>query len=245
MKYYTWKDVDRQILLTRDKWIEKVSNIEVYPERILIETSEHDVTAIYTLIGNLLERKIHGNEFMLDFADQKMICEIEQADEESRSLHQQKVLPLFSNVQYQKDSSYDADIQKRELPGVPVIAFHSYKGGVGRSLSVLSFIKGWTETCKKDYSLLVIDGDFEAPGLTWLCEEDMVDQQFSFLDLLVLAQQNRDIKEFSEQLSDVVRNGTMVFENSEKRFSQFFLPTYRYEQQLLDIYASPQTIVQG
>ncbi len=45
------------------------------------------------------------------------------------------VAPLFKSVLYQKSAYYDALIEK-ELPGVPVIAFHSYKGA-----AVYNFLK--------------------------------------------------------------------------------------------------------
>lgn len=35
---------------------------------------------------------------------------------------------------------------------------------------------------------------------------------------------------------------TLPIETSQQRVEHFFLPTYRYEQQLFDLYASPQTI---
>lgn len=35
---------------------------------------------------------------------------------------------------------------------------------------------------------------------------------------------------------------TLPIETSQQRVEHFFLPTYRYEEQLFDLYASPQTI---
>lgn len=67
------------------------------------------------------------------------------------------VAPLFKNVLYQKSAYYDALVEK-ELPRVPVIAFHSYKGGVGRTLSLLAFVKAWSR-CPPQGTFLIIKID--------------------------------------------------------------------------------------
>ena len=47
-----------------------------------------------------------------------------------------KIIPLFEKVIYSR-SAYPEE-QLKPLP-CPVVAFHSYKGGVGRTLSLLAF----------------------------------------------------------------------------------------------------------
>ena len=131
------------------------------------------------------------------------------------------------------------------LPGVPIIAFHSYKGGVGRTLSLLSFVKAWSEKKGKDKTLLVIDADVEAPGLSWICDEYNREQALSYLDLMELTQQSKDVDSLVEKVKDRIKISTFSFESGERVCTQYFMPTYRYEAQLLDIYASPQSIVQG
>lgn len=61
-----------------------------------------------------------------------------------------------------------SELIEKELPGVPVIAFHSYKGGVGRTLSLLAFVKAWSalKDLKSTKKLLIVDADIEAPGIT-------------------------------------------------------------------------------
>ena len=191
-------------------------------------------------------KEVIDDEIVLDDPREKMEIVIEQVeDDENVYTVKQVLLPLFGEALYRTKTAYDPEMPGRELTGVPVIAFHSYKGGVGRTLSLLAFAKAWTEYAGRDRSLLIIDGDIQALGLTWLYKDHQQDEIFSYLDLLVLAQQSRDAGDLAKTVKDHFQLGLLSYENKQRRFVQYFLPTYRYEQQLLDIYASPQTIVQG
>ena len=153
------------------------------------------------------------------------------------------VRPQFSNVLYQH-SSYPSS-QLNPLTH-PVIAFHSYKGGVGRTLSLLAFVKAWSavfdDNSQKGNRLLIVDSDIEAPGLTWL-KDDMSDDILSYLDLLTLIQDNRSVDEIVDLACEKLKLSTITVETRERKVEHIFLPTYRYEQQLLDLYATPDSII--
>lgn len=102
-------------------------------------------------------------------------------------------MPLFKKAIYE-DSVYPKNNLK-ELSR-PVIAFHSYKGGVGRTLSLIAFAQAWTsiQDDPQKNKLLIIDSDLEAPGLT-LIQGNLNETAFSYLDLLTLIQDNNSIEE--------------------------------------------------
>lgn len=152
------------------------------------------------------------------------------------------VAPLFKSVLYQKSAYYDALIEK-ELPGVPVIAFHSYKGGVGRTLSLLAFVKAWysLKDMKNPKKLLVVDVDIEAPGITWLTK-DQEEAAFSFLDLLEITQEKENVDEIIELISDKMSELSIKIETEKTIVEHIVLPTYRYIEQLLDMYSSPESL---
>jgi MinD-like ATPase involved in chromosome partitioning or flagellar assembly len=52
---------------------------------------------------------------------------------------------------------------------VPIIAFHSFKGGVGRTTAALHLARLVTPR-ERDSTTLLVDMDFEAPGITWMVE---------------------------------------------------------------------------
>lgn len=86
------------------------------------------------------------------------------ADGEKRNV---EFVPLFKELRRQYS-------EPEALTGVPVIAFHSYKGGVGRTLSMIATVRALSKRKKSDhrpFRLLLVDGDFEVPGLTRLAEE--------------------------------------------------------------------------
>lgn len=132
---------------------------------------------------------------------------------------------------------------EEELPGVPVVAFHSYKGGVGRTLSLLAFVKAWSslKDLKNPKKLLIVDADIEAPGITWLTMGHE-EASFSFLDLLDVTQKMDTVDEVIELISDKILELTIKVETEKTIVEHIVLPTYRYIEQLLDMYSSPESL---
>ena len=57
-----------------------------------------------------------------------------------------------------------------------------------------------------------------------------------------MIQDNNNIEDIVSTSAELMGTLTLPIETSQQRVDHFFLPTYRYEQQLFDLYASPQTI---
>lgn len=126
------------------------------------------------------------------------------------------------------------------------MAFHSYKGGVGRTLSLLAFVKAWSSlnALKSTKKLLIVDADIEAPGITWLTSgED--EPAFSFLDLLEVVQEKDSIDEIVDLAADKIIELTVRIETEKSMVEHIVLPTYRYIEQWLDIYSSPESLARS
>ena len=245
MRLYTWKDIDRCLRMHKKEWKTSILAMDVYPDELYIYSRESK-EAIEEILASILNCTIKNNEIELELGGEHIQIIIEEPEDELISSSDHETIPLFKNILYQEDSAYDSNMITSAGDGrVPVIAFHSYKGGVGRTLSLLSFIKAWTEKRNKDRSLLVIDADIEAPGLSWICDGINREQSFSYLDLMEISQLSRDAKQLAISVKERIKINTFSFESKERVYTQFFMPTYRYEEQLLDIYASPQSVVQG
>jgi MinD-like ATPase involved in chromosome partitioning or flagellar assembly len=65
---------------------------------------------------------------------------------------------------------------------VSVVAFHSFKGGVGRTLHCIATARGLAEGGRK---VLLVDADLEAPGITWMIA-DSAAVHFAYEDFLAL-----------------------------------------------------------
>lgn len=241
-KLYTWKDIERKLLLNKDKWGTVIVDVEIYISEVIIYLNrKEDESFASNILNEILDEKYDNikKRVLLDLPGKYLdvIFEVEENGKKSIAL-----APLFKNVLYQK-SAYYSELIEKELPGVPVLAFHSYKGGVGRTLSLLAFVKAWSslKDLKNPKKLLIVDADIEAPGITWLTlgQEEAV---FSFLDLLEVAQERDNVNEVIDLVSDKILELTIKIETEKSMVEHIVLPTYRYIEQLLDMYSNPESL---
>lgn len=127
---------------------------------------------------------------------------------------------------------------------IPVVAFHSYKGGVGRTLFLIAIVREIINLYGREKKVLIVDGDMEAPGLTWLGRKDN-NYAISYLDVLAVIGAKGNQKDIIEDISQLVKRSSLVFQGDQMELEQYFLPTYREEGQMLDIYSSPERIMMG
>lgn len=239
--FFSWKDIDRVLKMHREKWESKIKCIDVYPDGIYVNASVDNDTVMH-LFSEVFPRNFDREELMfaLDIEAESIPVIMDKSLEWNSS---QKKIPLFSKILY-SNSSYSED----KLPKLncPIIAYHSYKGGVGRTLSLLAFAKAWTSEFEdtEHSRILIIDSDIEAPGLTYL-NANLSEDTYSYLDLLDSIQDNADIDTIVNIAYQQVRRSTITIETEKRKVEQFFIPTYRYIEQLIDIYASPENIALG
>lgn len=73
----------------------------------------------------------------------------------------------------------------------PIIAVHSFKGGVGKTLHALALAQSVSRE-RMEPSVLLVDGDLEAPGLSWLLQTRMPNPLIAYTDLLTIAHGDPD-----------------------------------------------------
>lgn len=238
MKFYTWKDIERYILINYNEWKDYIYNIEVYPNEIVVYPKDILNEKCREVLGQLFPKNMTLDCSAIKLDYQNTNIKITYDDEYvSVSSH---TMPLFKKAIYQNSVYPSGELNELSCP---VIAFHSYKGGVGRTLSLIAFAMAWTNVHKNSQKnkLLIIDSDLEAPGLT-LIQGDLNAASFSYLDLLTLIQDNSNIDEIVSTAANLMGAVTLPIETKQQKVEHFFLPTYRYVQQLYDLYASPQSI---
>ena len=234
IKFYTWKDVERCLMLNKNRWEKEILDIEVYLSEIVVvldSISHHGRAA--EILGEIVG-DISGDVLTLEMGNSLDII----YEEGEKSPKKDIIAPLFRKALYQ-DAAYAEDMINENLPGIPVIAFHSYKGGVGRTLAVLAFAKAWSAQ-EPEGKLLIVDSDIEAPGLSWLWGKEEI--AFSYLDLLEMIQSYGKVEEVSALAFDKIHTMTIPVQTELMTVEHFFLPTYRYKEQFLDIYSSPESI---
>ena len=137
MIFYTWKDVERTLLLNKDKWDAVITDIDVYSREVIIYLEQEENESIAESILEMVLGKSYNkesNRISLDLSEEYLAVVFEMEESGNKT---DVITPLFKNVLY-RNSAYYSELIEKELPGVPVLAFHSYKGGVGRTLSLLA-----------------------------------------------------------------------------------------------------------
>ena len=69
MKFYTWKDIDRYVLMHRKDWENTLNNIEVYPDEIIAYPKECSVDLAHSALLNLFPKNV-----LSDYSALKLDC---------------------------------------------------------------------------------------------------------------------------------------------------------------------------
>ena len=131
--------------------------------------------------------------------------------------------------------------QTEKLPGAGILAFHSYKGGVGRTLSLISLLRECTARYPEK-KILVIDGDLEAPGLTWMLEE-RGQNAVSYSDILSVMNFDEDTENIVKNLAAQIRTSVVSVETDKVKGEQYFVPAYRDSRQIMNIFSDPERVL--
>jgi len=159
---------------------------------------------------------------------------VEETDEEPiRS----RFMPSFSRPSViRRQTEYDL-LSPLPLDYPHVVAFHSFKGGVGRTVHALGLALALAE--KRGIKVLLIDGDLEAPGLTWLFSKRMPKTPISYTDFLTLVHGDPDpdasmtITLVANRLRDVLVDGIYI------------LPAFRSINKFISLDIKPEHLIQG
>lgn len=110
---------------------------------------------------------------------------------EPESTDQPRRLPLLREKHITPQLAHALERPSPErFPGdVQILAFHSFKGGVGRTVHAVAMADA---IARRGGSVLLVDSDLEAPGITWMHKAQGGQLDFSYEDLLALLQGSED-----------------------------------------------------
>ena len=151
------------------KWL-----AEVYDDRFQIDRE------LEMAEGLIILEAVSGNQSTMEVI-------FEETDEE---IYTPRLIPTLS-----RPTVLWPPRQYIELPEVlppdcpPVVAFHSFKGGVGKTTHALALARAYAGyfPIRKKPRVLLIDGNLEAPGIIWSIEQKFPNPPISFADLITLA----------------------------------------------------------
>ena len=251
---YTWQDVEAclQDDTYKSQWPPHWKAIEVYSTELVIyiegtEPHPENTKAFFAKAFNSLYDK-ENNKIKLLHRDID-IC-YDTMDENQIALQsRQSPLPLFGKAEASFDGFHSLP---DELP-IPIIAFHSYKGGVGRTLSVIALARELSNDMNEPLKTLIIDADIEAPGLSWLAKEDPngASPAISYIDILSILHdcpaEGRDAEQIYNKavagVADIISQSSMQVPADEITAEHYFVNAYREESQIAGHFPSPSDIV--
>lgn len=217
-RLYTWIDVQDAIIAylrsnDQDKLVHL--NFRVYWDGLNITyTNSLTIEDVEKLLESIFlsryEKENLDTQFIILEGKSKLPIYFQEVAKEDIDILQFKPSinrPSFIGLNEQIDF-------KTRIPSEsPIIyAFHSFKGGVGRTLHAISMALNLAEKQK----VLLIDADFEAPGISWL-----VNTPVSFADLLALVHGNEN---YTDAISVVAEN---LKSDIKENNNLFILPAFR------------------
>ena len=233
--YFTWHDIEDIFEENRNTWPKTWVDVQVYSDSVEIyqngdEPQVSDIQYLKEIFGR--NYSTENNTLRIDFTG--IYLEVTFLYDDSQKV-EKKYGPLFRDIYFQKCENTDSDFD-----GVKMIAFHSYKGGVGRTLSLTAFLRQCTEKYP-DKKILVLDADVEAPGLTWMAEAGY--RRISYLDILSIMNYEQITDQMLEKLCDLVKTSTVSVSTDQKIIDQYFIPVYREKEQNLNVGSKPEQVL--
>ncbi|MGA9382986.1 MAG: AAA family ATPase, partial [Phormidium sp.] len=118
----------------------------------------------------------------------------------------------------------------------PVVAFHSFKGGVGRTTHALALAQVLTEEKQR---VLLVDADMEAPGISWVFERRLPNPPVSFADFLALAH--------GDPSPDAQTAIQLVADRLESALIDdiYLLPSFRSDNGFTSLEIRPEHLIKG
>jgi len=159
------------------------------------------------------------------------------------------IRPFWQEVAYLKENT-DSEQSDNFLPNAyqdkpEIIAFYSFKGGVGRTLHLAAYILALLARAKeinKPIKILVIDSDLEAPGLTYWQRYENQQATVSLSNFLEVYQYPNPSLEVA--ISWVTQEIKKTAKQQNKS-TLYFLPAFIEEEELLDTPILPENLARN
>jgi len=229
---FTWSDVQSAIQLEEAEWPPGFYSARAYWDEVVIE---HAVEAgdevqqwLAELFGPRWQSNEGGHHLRLESAPAQqprlLTVRLEPVDEEQAP--KGRARRSFS----------PPDTAMRRTPwwsslaplSVPIVAFHSFKGGVGRTTAALHITRLVAE--RQESRALLVDMDFEAPGITWMAQDSRLPSpSIAMSDVLTLFHGTpaSHRQEIIQLVVHKLKNATLG--------RVFILPAFRRHQRALDV----------
>jgi MinD-like ATPase involved in chromosome partitioning or flagellar assembly len=256
LRLLTWLDVRRHIRSKTKygtKLPDSIVKIRCFSDAVEIGiTNEDNLEGAKHTVKEWFGDWYLENEsvIQLDMGDATLPVEFISGEEVS--LTGIDVRPFWEEIAYLENSS-EVEAVKANSVKLPepytdnpsLIAFYSFKGGVGRTLNLAAYLFALLDKAKelnKSITVLVIDADLEAPGLTYWNAFEKQQPAVSFIDFLEVfhyspIEREKALSWFAKEVKKTPKN--------EGGSTVYFLPACRDDKQLLDTPILPEHLVRS
>lgn len=169
----TWLDVERRFREMRcgvNEFLNSISTIDCYSDGAEITLiSDECETKLHAWLADGFGNSLDENDNVLTLRIGDVPYPIEVMPSSGIKPNQPVSYPLWHDLAYFSTTTENNFITPTPFPEtLHISAFHSFKGGVGRTTALMTHLVAYLEQTKKR-KILLIDADLEAPGITyWL-----------------------------------------------------------------------------
>lgn len=248
IRLFTWVDVEEVLYREQQKpagdnnWPECLVWARAYWDSLTLGIRQGSQDEILSWLNAVFAPRFHqdAESLMITLeswdlkAPRSLPVWLEETDEKTQS----RFRPSLARPSVLTSPAKYIHPEPLDTSAPPVVVFHSFKGGVGRTLTAIAVAQAIVQR-DSDTKVLLIDGDLEAPGVSWLLQERFPDPPIAFSDFLALVHSDFDpaatnsIKLVSERLQ------TLQLGNI------FILPAFRHVSQFTTLEIKPEHLVQG
>lgn len=252
-RLYTWVDVDWKVRehLAREPLPDGVLSLATFSDMLVVSLASPDREkqardTMRAWFGAAYDH-VHGI-FLESLDDDVRALPVLVECDPSSVRPAQRFQPKFERISFLPDVGAVFEPPPPFKAGTPqFVVFHSFKGGVGRTLHLLALLRAISEQQPKRRAL-VIDADLEAPGITSLLHnQSFGEPAISFVDVLALAH-SADSSEQTQVISLIaerIRSQPITIPTSRGSCEHYVLATFREEGQLLRLGVRPEHLTQG
>lgn len=191
--------------------------------------------------------KIFGSNFdsdrsivRLGFGGHEYPIQMEQTDEAPAGV---SGYPLWADIAYLSgDAPATAPTAWKDGPRIS--AFHSFKGGVGRTTALANYVAAALDAKKgESVRILIVDADFEAPGISfWL--DDANKPKVSFAQFMeALHYPPGSVTEALNYFADELRKTSLDIEGAKREL--FVLPSASSINSMMDMPVRPEHLARN